>query len=40
MLARILAERGDTRELELQIEELKRIGFSPSTCNSLRHGTI
>jgi len=29
MLARFLAERGDTRELELQIENLQRIGFSP-----------
>jgi cellulose synthase operon protein C len=29
LLARILAQRGDTRELESQIEDLKRIGFSP-----------
>jgi cellulose synthase operon protein C len=29
LLARIQAQRGDTRELELQIQDLKRIGFSP-----------
>jgi tetratricopeptide (TPR) repeat protein len=28
LLARILAQRGDSRELELQIEDLKRIGVS------------
>jgi len=29
MLARILVSRGDTRELAIQIEELRRIGFAP-----------
>jgi cellulose synthase operon protein C len=36
MLARILVQRGDTRELAVQIEELRRIGFAPTFMRFLR----
>ena len=36
LLATILAKRGDTRELEVQIEELQRIGFSSQYLQFLR----